>query len=451
MTLVGVPGIGKSRLVAELFARRRRRPGADLLAPGPLAALRRGRHVWALGEIVKAQAGILETDAAEAAERSWPRRWPTLVRDEERTGSSGTCARSSGSAGAARRRPARRGVRRLAAASSRRWPSSVRSCSSSRICTGPTTACSTSSTTSSTGRAACRCSCLHRPAGAARAAAGLGRRQARTRSRSRSRRSRDAETARLVGALLDQALLPAETAGRRCSSAPAATRCTPRSTCGCCDGLLAERRLAARRDELPLPETVQGIIAARLDALAAEEKALLQDAAVVGKVFWRARSRRSAAARGEARGAAARARAQGVRPPRAPLGGRRRDASTPSAMCSCATSPTGRSREPRRADKHRRAAEWIESLAKDRADDRAEMLAHHYVTALDLTRRPAGDRRPRAAGPARPARGRRPRLCTERSRRRDDVLPSRARALARRRPGLPTIAGEARACPQLES
>ena len=39
-------------------------------------------------------------------------------------------------------------------------------------------------------------------------------------------------------------------------------------------------------DELPMPETVQGIIAARLDGLDPEEKALLQDAAVVGKVFW---------------------------------------------------------------------------------------------------------------------------------------------------------------------
>src|SRR5204863_9992971 len=39
-------------------------------------------------------------------------------------------------------------------------------------------------------------------------------------------------------------------------------------------------------EDLPLPESVQGIIAARLDALAVEEKAALQDAAVIGKVFW---------------------------------------------------------------------------------------------------------------------------------------------------------------------
>ena len=39
-------------------------------------------------------------------------------------------------------------------------------------------------------------------------------------------------------------------------------------------------------DELGLPETLQGIIAARLDGLADTEKDLLRDAAVIGKVFW---------------------------------------------------------------------------------------------------------------------------------------------------------------------
>ena len=38
-------------------------------------------------------------------------------------------------------------------------------------------------------------------------------------------------------------------------------------------------------DQLPLPETVQGMIAARLDSLPPEEKELIQNAAVIGKVF----------------------------------------------------------------------------------------------------------------------------------------------------------------------
>jgi hypothetical protein len=42
----------------------------------------------------------------------------------------------------------------------------------------------------------------------------------------------------------------------------------------------------ARRHPGELPETVQGIIAARLDSLAAEKAAALADAAVLGKTFW---------------------------------------------------------------------------------------------------------------------------------------------------------------------
>ena len=44
----------------------------------------------------------------------------------------------------------------------------------------------------------------------------------------------------------------------------------------------------------------------------------------------------------------------------------------------------------RRAEKHRLAAEWIESLARDRAEDHADLLAHHYVSALELTRSTRG-------------------------------------------------------------
>ena len=39
-----------------------------------------------------------------------------------------------------------------------------------------------------------------------------------------------------------------------------------------------------------------------------------------------------------------------------------------------------------RADKHRRAAAWIEALAPDRAEGRAELLAHHYRAALSFAR-----------------------------------------------------------------
>jgi class 3 adenylate cyclase len=69
LTLVGVPGIGKSRLVWELA----RSVDAD---PEHLVFWRQGRSLpygegvafWAVGEMVKAQAAILETDSAQIAE-----------------------------------------------------------------------------------------------------------------------------------------------------------------------------------------------------------------------------------------------------------------------------------------------------------------------------------------------------------------------------------------------
>ena len=46
------------------------------------------------------------------------------------------------------------------------------------------------------------------------------------------------------------------------------------------------RMLLERPAETVVPETVQGMIAARIDTLPPEEKGLLQEAAVVGRVFW---------------------------------------------------------------------------------------------------------------------------------------------------------------------
>ena len=48
-----------------------------------------------------------------------------------------------------------------------------------------------------------------------------------------------------------------------------------------------------------------------------------------------------------------------------------------------------------RAEKHRRAAEWIEALSSDR-EDRVEMLAHHYLSALEFARAAGQDAEPLA-------------------------------------------------------
>src|SRR2546423_15198588 len=67
VTLVGVPGIGKSRLVAELFQRIEETPELIWWRQGRALPYGSGVSFWAVGEIVKAQAGINENDAPETA------------------------------------------------------------------------------------------------------------------------------------------------------------------------------------------------------------------------------------------------------------------------------------------------------------------------------------------------------------------------------------------------
>src|SRR5207253_3740725 len=50
--------------------------------------------------------------------------------------------------------------------------------------------------------------------------------------------------------------------------------------------LIADRGLENGSDGLAFPDSVQALIAARLDTLTVERKGLLQDASVVGKLFW---------------------------------------------------------------------------------------------------------------------------------------------------------------------
>jgi len=130
---------------------------------------------------------------------------------------------------------------------------------------------------------------------------------------------------------------------------------------------------------------VQGIVAARLDALSPEDKTLIQDAAVLGKVFW---SGALAAMTGLQRWTVEESlnrleRKEFVR--------RERRSSvateTEYAFRHVLVRDVAYGQVPRaeRAEKHRRAAEWIEALSSDR-EDRAEMLAHHYLSALDFAR-----------------------------------------------------------------
>src|SRR6059058_1790903 len=176
------------------------------------------------------------------------------------------------------------------------------------------------------------------------------------------------ETAQLLQRLLDRPVLDAEAQQAVLQRAEG-------------NPLYAEeyaRMLAEHGDgDLALPETVQGLIAARIDGLAPEEKTLLQDASVIGKVFWP-----GALAGSDDRFIHALERKEFVRRDRrSSIAGETQYAFLHALVRDVAYGQIPRAE---RAVKHQRAAEWLASLAGDRAEDHAEMLAYHYREALAL-------------------------------------------------------------------
>ncbi len=82
VTVVGVPGIGKSRLVRELFRVVDEDPELIVWRQGRSLPYGEGSAFWGLAEIVKAQAGILESDDAEDATAKVAAAVRDLVADE---------------------------------------------------------------------------------------------------------------------------------------------------------------------------------------------------------------------------------------------------------------------------------------------------------------------------------------------------------------------------------
>jgi class 3 adenylate cyclase/tetratricopeptide (TPR) repeat protein len=187
------------------------------------------------------------------------------------------------------------------------------------------------------------------------------------------------ETARLVGSLVGRSVLPAEMQSallERAGGNPLYAEEFVR--------MLAER--GAPDPATPLPETVQALIAARLDTLPPERKSLLQDAAVVGKVFWTG----AVAAIGNVDerivkdGMRELLRKELVRPARTSSV----EGQEELAFWHVLVRDVAYQQIPRagRAEKHSATSEWIEQLAGDRAADHAEILVHHSQQALDLAR-----------------------------------------------------------------
>src|SRR5262249_16395067 len=153
--------------------------------------------------------------------------------------------------------------------------------------------------------------------------------------------------------------------------------------------LLADREHVT--EMIDVPDSVQALIAARLDTLAAERKSLLQDASVVGKLFWAGavaemghRERRDVElALHEL------SRKELVRPARESS----MESEQEYGFWHLLVRDVAYAQIPRaaRASRHQAAADWLERHAGDRTEDIADVLAYHYLQALELTRATGGD------------------------------------------------------------
>ncbi|MBA2643050.1 MAG: AAA family ATPase [Actinobacteria bacterium] len=379
LTLVGVPGIGKSRLVWELFGMVDREPDLIFWRQGRCLPYGDGVTYWALGEIAKAHVGILESDTSVQAEEKLVRTVSDVLPDEsEARWVEGHLRPLVGLAAEAEVSTA---SHHEAFAAWRRFFEAVAD-QRTLVLVFEDLHWADEGLLDFIDGLADRVSgvsllvvCSARPELLERRPGwGGGKRNAATVSLAPLT---ETETARLVAALLDRPVLPAEMQAALLQRAGG-------------NPLYAEeyvRMLADRGDDdMSLPETVQGIVAARLDLLAKDEKALLQDASVLGKVFW---TDAVASLSGldryelEERLHALERKEFVHRERRSAVAGETQYAFRHVLVRDVAYGQMPRSA---RADRHRRAAEWIESFAPDRSEDRSEMLAYHYLAALEYVR-----------------------------------------------------------------
>ncbi len=164
--------------------------------------------------------------------------------------------------------------------------------------------------------------------------------------------------------------------------------------------LLRDRELMVRHGSgwelrhgaaIPSPDSIRALIAARLDALEPEAKSMLADAAVIGKTFWPG----ALAAMGERNLDDVAGVLRELT--RKELVRRVRDSSiqgeTAYEFSHILARDVAYAQLPRasRIERHVAVAAWIGAKASERGEDLADVLAHHYATALELARA-SGDR-----------------------------------------------------------
>ena len=385
VTITGEPGVGKTRLTAEFRQWADDQPEIVFWRQGRSLPYGEGMTYWALGEMVKAQAGILESDAsdearaklrvavAEATADGEEREWLESSLSPLVGAGDGRAASPEASFGAWQRFIEAVAAQRplIAVFEDLHWADEQLLAFVEHLVDW------------STG-VPLLVLCTARPELYERSPGwGGGKRNSNTISLSPLGPE---NTARLLAALLKRAVLPAETQTRlieRAGGNPLYAEEFVRMLAD--QGVLtAEGQL--HDDEIPVPDNVQALIAARLDTLSPERKALLHDAAVVGKVFWSG----TVAAMGGVAEQVVRAGLHELA--RKELVRAVRQSSVKDqaeyAFWHALVRDVAYSQIPRagRARKHVAAAEWIEQMAGERITDHAELLAHHYERALELTR-----------------------------------------------------------------
>lgn len=385
VTVVGEPGLGKSRIVAELAGYVDARPTLVAWRQGRCLPYGEGITFWALGEILKAHAGILESDPAvvaadkleavlpDGAERPWFRQrlLPLL----------GIEASSSAER------------EELFTA----WRRFLEHIAEER----PTVLVFEDLHWADDAMIAFLEHLADRAEGVPLLVIGTARPELFERHPGFAAGLRnitminlaplsEAETARLLSGLLETTALPPELLRlilERADGNPLYAEEFVR--------LLRDRDLLVQTGaswelkagaEVPFPDSVQALIAARLDTLPPDRKSMLADAAVVGKVFWAgavtAMGGRDLAAVTEALRELS--RKELVRPARQSS----LEGEAEYAFWHVLARDVAYAQLPRasRASRHVAAARWIESKSTERVEDLADVLAYHYGTALELAR-----------------------------------------------------------------
>jgi class 3 adenylate cyclase/tetratricopeptide (TPR) repeat protein len=387
VTIVGEPGVGKSRFVAELAATVDARPELVAWRQGRCLPYGDGITFWALGEIVKAQAGILESDgSAQVAAKLRAAVHALLPDPSEREWLAARMGPLVGVTDLEAAKPERAELfaawRRLIEAMAAfhplvlvvedlHWADPAMLEFLSHLAENP-------AGLPMLLLATARPELLERHPGWGDHAPGA--------SLVRLGALSDLDTARLVAALVGRSVLPAEVQAlllERAGGNPLYAEEFARLLAD--RGVVVDGRVTSI-PEIPVPDTVHGLIAARLDALAPEVRALVQDAAVVGRVFWPG----AVAAMGGAGDQAVQAGLAELE--RKQLVHRAGASSVQHqdeyVFWHALVRDVAYAQIPRagRARRHQVVAEWVEAVAGERVADLAEVVAHHYGQALAYAR-----------------------------------------------------------------